>query len=157
MARSRPHVPPASDATASLTIESVGLDEIGVIRRMNETIFDQEQIIRTFDQPNLLILLAVADDAPAGFKIGYERTKETFYSAKGGVLSAYRRCGVARALLHDMVDRVREQGYRRFTYDTFPNKHPGMTVLGLDEGFTVTQAGYSARYDDYRLRFTLTL
>ena len=44
-------------------------------------------------------------------------------------------------------------GYRRFAYDTFPNKHPGMTVMGLREGFRVTAAGYNAAYRDYRIRF----
>jgi len=31
--------------------------------------------------------------------------------------------------------------------------HPGMTVLGLREGFEVTAAGYNATYQDYRIRF----
>jgi hypothetical protein len=53
--------------------------------------------------------------------------------------------------------RAARRGYDRFAYDTFPNKHPGMTVLGLDEGFEVTRAGYSARYEDYRLRFEKAL
>jgi hypothetical protein len=55
-----------------------------------------------------------------------------------------------------MLNTVEARGYERFVYDTFPNKHPGMTVLGLDEGFTVIRAGYSPRYQDYRLRFELT-
>jgi GNAT superfamily N-acetyltransferase len=69
------------------------------------------------------------------------------------VLPDYRRQGIARALLYEMLDAVRAAGYERFVYDTFPNKHPGMTVLGLEEGFEVVKAGYSPQYQDYRLRF----
>lgn len=148
---------PATDAAEEARIQSIGLDQIDVIRKMNKVIFDTEHIIRTFDRPALLILLATVGGAPAGFKIGYERRGDTFYSAKGGVMPAFRRRGIARALLYDMVDRARQQEYRRFMYDTFPNKHPGMTVLGLDEEFEVIQAGYSSKYQDYRLRFAKSL
>ncbi|PSQ78895.1 MAG: hypothetical protein BRD35_00190 [Bacteroidetes bacterium QH_7_62_13] len=94
---------------------------------------------------------------PVGFKLGYRLDETTFYSAKGGVREAYRRNGIARALLYAMLDVVEARGYDRFVYDTFPNKHPGMTVMGLDEDFTVVRAGYSPRYQDYRLRFALPL
>ena len=65
--------------------------------------------------------------------------------------------GVARALLYRMMDEARALGYRRFAFDTFPNRHGGMTVLGLAEGFTVTAAGYNAAYKDYRIRFEKAL
>jgi GNAT superfamily N-acetyltransferase len=92
-----------------------------------------------------------------GFKVGYKLKPGTFYSAKGGVLPAHRRLGIARALLYAMVDGVQAKGYERFAFDTFPNMHPGMTVLALDEDFRVADAGYSPQYDDYRLRFVRTL
>jgi ribosomal protein S18 acetylase RimI-like enzyme len=142
---------------APVRIKQVGLDQLSVIRRLNQEVFEEERIINTFDRDDLLMLLAVCRGEPAGFKIGYRLKPDTFYSAKGGVLPDYRRLGIARALLYEMLDHVREQGYRRFVYDTFPNKHPGMTVLGLAEGFEVVDAGYSPQYSDYRLRFECTL
>jgi hypothetical protein len=60
-------------------------------------------------------------------------------------------------LLEHLLHEARGMGYRRFAYDTFPNKHPGMTVMGLAEGFRVTAAGYNAAYRDYRLRFECRL
>lgn len=140
-------------ATIPLTIAEVDLDDLDLIRDLNVAIFDDEHIINTFDRDDLLMLVAWTDDAAVGFKLGYRRDAATFYSAKGGVREAYRRHGIARALLHAMMDVVRSRGYERLVYDTFPNKHPGMTVLGLDEGFRVIRAGYSPRYEDYRLRF----
>lgn len=136
-------------------VERVGLRRLAVIRDLNRAIFGEDHIINSFDHTDLLMLLARARDGgePVGFKVGYRLSDEVFYSAKGGVHEDWRRQGVARLLLHDLMTLARERGYVRFAYDTFPNKHPGMTVLGLDEGFQVTRAGYSARYEDYRLRF----
>lgn len=143
----------ARERTAALHIERVGMERLGVIHRLNTTIFDEERIINTFERTDLLMLLALLDDEPVGFKVGYRLRPGTFYSAKGGVLPPCRRQGIARALLHVMMDCVRDWGYQTFAYDTFPNRHPGMTILGLSEGFRVAKAGYNPQYDDYRLRF----
>lgn len=140
-------------AAVPLDITEVGMDRLDTIRRLNVAVFDDEHIINTFDREDLLMLLAQTAETAVGFKLGYRLDATTFYSAKGGVHPAYRRKGIARALLHEMLAIVRERGYERFVYDTFPNKHPGMTVLGLDEGFQVIRAGYSPQYEDYRLRF----
>lgn len=144
-------------AEVPLDIVEVGLEQVDTIRRLNVEIFDDEHIIKTFDRDDLLILLARSTGTVTGFKLGYQLDATTFYSAKGGVRPAYRRNGIARALLYAMLNVVERRGYERFVYDTFPNKHPGMTVLGLDEGFEVVRAGYSTQYQDYRLRFEWTL
>ncbi|WP_103019580.1 GNAT family N-acetyltransferase [Salinibacter altiplanensis] len=140
-------------AEVPLDIVEVGMDRLDAIRRLNVTIFDDAHIIETFERDDLLMLLARSGGTNVGFKLGYRLDEATFYSAKGGVHPGHRRNGIARALLHAMLDLVARRGYERFVYDTFPNKHPGMTVLGLDEGFEVIRAGYSAKYQDYRLRF----
>ncbi len=145
--------PIARGAGAPLRIEAVGMEALSVIRAMNEVIFGEERVINTFEREGLVMLVAWWEGAPAGFKIGYRVRPGTFYSAKGGVLPAFRRRGIARGLLRALMRRARAGGYRRFTYDTFPNKHPGMTVLGLAEGFHVVKAGYNAQHGDYRLRF----
>jgi GNAT superfamily N-acetyltransferase len=146
---------PDAEAVADcpLTIAEVGMERLDLIRRLNVAIFDDEHIINTFDRDDILMLVAWSGEVPVGFKLGYRLDETTFYSAKGGVRDAYRRNGVARALLYAMLAVAGARGYERFVYDTFPNKHPGMTVMGLDEGFEVIRAGYSPRYQDYRLRF----
>ncbi|PSQ74398.1 MAG: N-acetyltransferase [Bacteroidetes bacterium QH_7_64_110] len=115
------------------------MERLDTIRRLNVEIFDDEHIIKTFDRDDLLILLARSTGTVVGFKLGYQLDADTFYSAKGGVRSAYRRNGIARALLCAMLDVVEQRGYERFVYD-----------------FEVVRAGYSTQYQDYRLRFEWT-
>ena len=136
-----------------LAIERVGLEQFGQIRALNEAVFGEARVIHRVDRPDLTLLVARRNGVLAGYKVGYGESSATFYSAKGGVLSSHRRLGVARALLYRMEDEARQMGYVRFAYDTFPNQHPGMTVLGLAEAFEVTAAGYNAAYRDYRIRF----
>jgi GNAT superfamily N-acetyltransferase len=140
-------------AADTLTIEPVGLDALDEIRAINRACFDEERVINSFDRQGLRMLMAYADGEPVGFKIGYRENRFNFYSAKGGVLLDWRRSGIARLLLKRMEDVARLDGYRYFCYDTFPNVHPGMTVLGLASGYRVTRADFNATYRDFRLRF----
>ena len=137
----------------TLQITRVGLEQLPTIRRLNQTIFGEARIINQLDRRDLLLFLATLGGEPVGFKVGYGLTRTTYYSAKGGVLESWRGRGIARELLYAMEDAARRLGYERFAYDTFPNMHPGMAVLGLREGFEVTAAGYNATYQDYRIRF----
>ena len=134
-------------------VRIVGLDHLYVIEELNQLIFREDRVINTFEREDLLILVAYVEGEPVGFKIGYREDRFTFYSAKGGVLAEYRRRGIARILLEHMCDTVRSWGYRRIAYDTFPNRHAGMTIMGLREDFRVTRADYNPVYRDFRIRF----
>ena len=140
-----------------LRIERLDLDRFGEIRQLNEAVFGDDRVIFRLDRDDLTLLLATVLGRPVGYKVGYAESGTTFYSAKGGVLTDWRRRGIARALLLRMESEARRMGYARFAYDTFPNKHPGMTALGMAEGFRVTAAGYNAAYRDFRLRFERAL
>lgn len=144
---------PSGMPDPDVRIEAIGLDQLEVVRVLNKAIFDEERIINTFDRDDLLMLVAYVDGEPVGFKIGYRENRFTFYSAKGGVLPAFRRRGIARRLLGEMVSRVSSRGYLRLAYDTFPNRHPGMTVMGLATGFRLVKTDFNATYQDFRLRF----
>ncbi len=136
-----------------LHIVEIDRSQLEVIKRLNRVIFDEERVINTYEREDLLMLLAYLGDEPVGFKIGYKESQHTFYSAKGGVLETYRRRGISRRLLDEMIVRIRRKGYRILAYDTFPNMHSGMTIMGLVEGFRVTRADYNPTYKDFRLRF----
>jgi len=140
-----------------LQIHEVSLDEMEAIREMNTIIFREERVINSFEKGDLLILQATIDGTPVGFKIGYRENRFTFYSAKGGVMPGSRRQGIAIVLLDEMMRIVRARGYRRFAFDTFPNLHPGMTILALEHGFTLIKSDYNSVYREYRLRFEMKL
>lgn len=137
---------------ADIRVVQVGLESIDTIRNLNERIFGEERIINTFEREDLMLLVAYLEDTPVGFKIGYRENRFLFYSAKGGVLPDYRGMGVARRLLDEMIARARSWGFRRLAYDTFPNMHAGMTVLGLRDGFRVVKADFNTAYNDFRIR-----
>ncbi|HRK74778.1 MAG TPA: GNAT family N-acetyltransferase [Rhodothermales bacterium] len=129
------------------------MQSLPIIERLNEAIFGDRYIIARMDREDLTVLLAYFEGLPVGFKIGYMGNEKVFYSAKGGVLPTYRRNGLARAMLHQMMDIAQARGYRAFVFDTFPNKHPGMTILALSEGFSVINAQHNRTFNDYNLRF----
>lgn len=141
------------EPVAGLKISELSVDNMAEIYQLNETIFGEERVINTFDRPDLLLLLATVDEKPVGFKVGYRENRFVYYSAKGGVLPDIRRSGVAVALMDSMMERAGTMGYTRFAFDTFPNLHPGMTVLGIREGFRLMKADYNTTYREYRLRF----
>jgi GNAT superfamily N-acetyltransferase len=147
----------ADPGPPGLHIERVPMARYREVQRLNEAVFGDTRVIFRLDRTDLVLLLAHFGGRAIGYKVGYAEDEATFYSAKGGVLDGYRRRGIARALLHRMMEEARALGYRRFAFDTFPNKHAGMTVLGLAEGFAVTAAGYNAAYKDYRIRFEKAL
>ena len=136
-----------------LSIRETGIEDIAPIRIMNQSIFKEERIINTFDREDVLILEARIGSEPAGFKIGYRESEHTFYSAKGGVMPQFRRKGIAVALLAEMMRIIVERGYHRLAFETFPNLHPGMTILALDQGFQLTKSDFNNTYREYRLRF----
>ncbi len=148
---------PSRTAPPGLAIERLELERFDEIRRLNEQVFGDDRVIFRLDRDHLVPLLASVDGQPVGYKVGYGESATTFYSAKGGVAPAWRRRGIARVLLARMETEARRLGYTTLAYDTFPNKHPGMTALGMAEGFRVTAAGYNAAYRDFRLRFERAL
>lgn len=134
-------------------IVEVDRSHLEVVYDLNYAIFEERRVINTFDRDDLMMLLAYVDEEPVGFKIGYKESRFVYYSAKGGVLPQVRRRGLARRMLYYMASGARQKGYVRFAYDTFPNRNPGMTILGLKEGFRVVKADFNSVYKDYRLRF----
>ncbi len=140
-----------------LEIREVGRSAHDTIFKLNQVIFDEDRVINSFNRQGLLQLLALHRGRPVGFKIGYEQRPGVFYSAKGGVLPDHRRMGIATALLDEMIAIVRKDGYQKFVFDTFPNMHPGMTMLALAREFRLTKADFNHTYQDYRLQFTREL
>ena len=95
-------------------------------------------------------LIAYVGEEPAGFKLGYAPEKDTFYSWLGGVLPAYRRDGVAQALLEAQENWAKEKGYKSISVKT-RNSFPAMLMMLVKNGYQVVELEKKGEVVDYRL------
>ncbi len=104
-------------------------------------IFDDGDRFATLEQdaaekPGLMLLLAWEGDDCLGFKAGYRRNEDHFYSWLGGVLPGARGQGIARRLMLAQHEWVQGQGYVYVTTETY-NRYRDMLLLNLRMGFDV--------------------
>lgn len=130
-----------------ITVELVSRLEVSEVKKLNQRIFGEERIINSWEHESMAFFIARYHHEAIGFKLGYAKNEDLFYSAKGGVISAYRRKGVATKLLSAMIKWCVEHGYQKLGYDTLPDKWPGMYQLGLKEGFMIVSKTWSKQYD----------
>ena len=90
-------------------------------------------------------MIAEIDGQPAGFKLGYQRQETVFYSWLGGVLPAFRRHGVAQALLAEQERWARAQGYRQLTVKT-RNRFRAMLAMLLAHHYQIVQLERKAKW-----------
>ncbi|HIE6454178.1 TPA: GNAT family N-acetyltransferase [Serratia marcescens] len=96
------------------------------------------------------LLIAEIDGQPAGFKLGYQQRETVFYSWLGGVLPAFRRHGVAQALLAEQERWAQAQGYRQLTVKT-RNRFRAMLTMLLTHHYQIVQLEKKGEVADYRL------
>jgi len=84
----------------------------------------------------LVCVLAVSDGQAIGYKIGYERNTDEFFSWLGGVKAGYRRQGIATELLKRQHRRARKLGYKRIITES-GNEWRDMMILNLTNGFGI--------------------
>ncbi|ALB70000.1 GNAT family N-acetyltransferase [Cronobacter muytjensii] len=95
-------------------------------------------------------LVAYDEAQPVGFKLGYETAPGEFYSWLGGVVSAYRRDGVAQRLLETQERWAQENGYRRLRVKT-RNRFRAMLMLLIRNGYQIIELEKKGEAADYRL------
>lgn len=92
-----------------------------------------EEINRKFE---VTILVAQLGDAVVGYKIGYERKPQHYYSWIGGVAAEARGRGIATELIRRQQEWCRAKGYRSIR-TTSKNKWRDMMALNLRHGFDI--------------------
>jgi GNAT superfamily N-acetyltransferase len=144
---------------SNLKIEISAIDRfnLGEIAPLNSYLFGEQRIINTIDHEHIIALILKVDGIRAGFKIGYGISPTVFYSAKGGIMPAYRRKGFARLLTKEMATKAFNLGYETLEYDTFPNKGPEMLFMGLKDGFKITDAGWNDMHCDFRIHLSVSI
>ena len=78
----------------------------------------------------------MSDGNPIGYKIGYERNTDEFFSWLGGVREGYRRHGIATELMRRQHQRARRLGYKRVITES-SNDWRDMIILNLTNGFEI--------------------
>jgi GNAT superfamily N-acetyltransferase len=91
--------------------------------------------LRHVDRP-CVVLARAADGALIGFKLGYRRGTDLFYSWLGAVDPAWRRGGIARGLMDLQHDWAGREGYRFIETRTRASNQP-MIILNLRSGFRI--------------------
>ncbi|GIL41216.1 hypothetical protein TMPK1_34530 [Rhodospirillales bacterium TMPK1] len=94
------------------------------------------------DDPRLW--LAWRDGVAVGFKFGYRREPDLFYSWLGGVDASARKLGIASELMRLQHADLVDAGYRFVTTRTRAVNNP-MLILNLKHGFQI--AGYEVDQD----------
>ncbi|MEE4483343.1 GNAT family N-acetyltransferase [Serratia ficaria] len=102
------------------------------------------------------LLIAEIDGRPAGFKLGYQLREGAFYSWLGGVLPAFRRHGVAQALLTEQELWARAQGYRQLRVKT-RNRFRAMLMMLIANHYQIVRLENKGEVADYRLLLEKTL
>jgi len=93
--------------------------------------------------------LARAEDHVVGFKIGYQRRPDQFYSWLGAVLPGFRRRGIATELLTRQHTWASEAGYSSIRTKT-TNEWREMIILNLQHGFDIVGTEHD-RHDELKI------
>ena len=108
-----------------------------------------EEYYKRLGQHKHLVLIARIADENVGFKVGYER-QGAFYSWMGGVLPAYRQCGVAKALAGVQEEWARDEGFKKVFFKTW-NRHKAMLIFSLKNGFDIVKVEPREKIEDFRI------
>lgn len=114
---------------------------INAIDQMEQVIFptplSKERIIEGLrGKVDMVGLIAVDGERLCGFKIGFQRSPDTFYSWIGGVTPDYRQRGIAKSLMTRQHEIAKELGYKYIRTST-KNKYREMLVLNIRSGFDI--------------------
>jgi len=124
---------------ANAKIELIGMADIGVVVNMYNDVFsppaDEELFRRRFEgRRNISIMVAVIEDCPVGFIIGFELTPTTYFTWIGGVMPDYRRAGVATQLMQGQQAWALDHGYDILRFEC-QNQHRPMLHVAITEGY----------------------
>lgn len=86
--------------------------------------------------PRLLLLVARSGGRAVGYKLGYARELDVFYSWLGGVHPDFRQRGIARELLERQHRWCASHGFRQVLTET-RTPFKAMLILNLKQGFDV--------------------
>ncbi len=125
------------------TIE--GIPEPSAIQqllRLYDQLFEDARldffVERIHSKEDLIINLCYDTNDLVGFKVGYRYDENTLYSWVGGVLSDYRKQGIAQQLMEFQHNKAQKKGYQKIRTKSM-NRFKPMIILNLKNGFDIKQ------------------
>ncbi|HOY15726.1 MAG TPA: GNAT family N-acetyltransferase [Haliscomenobacter sp.] len=110
---------------------------------------EDEYTLRLQGVPSL-ILVAEHADRVVGFKVGYAKRAEIFYSWMGAVLPEYRQSGVAKALAQAQENWAKLHGFQFIQCKT-RNRLKAMLHFALGNGFDIIGVEPRAVVGEHRI------
>lgn len=97
-----------------------------------------------------LILVAESAGKIVGFKVGYAKDEQLFYSWMGAVLPEFRQFGVAKALAIQQEEWARARGFTCIQFKT-RNRLKAMLRFALGNGFDIIGVEPRETLAEYRI------
>lgn len=106
-------------------------------RQIFNSPFSKEVILNEVDgRKDLLGLIAIDEDVPCGFIVGFQHSPKIFYNWIVGVHPDFRRRGVARFLMTEQ-DRILKTLEYKYIRTHTKNEYRDMLILSIKSGFDV--------------------
>ena len=126
---------------ASAKIDLLGLEDFQLIASLYNQVFkpsrDEAFFHRRYaSRQNPLIMVAVVDDQPVGFSLGFELKPSVCFIWLYGVLADYRRAGIASQLMEAGTAWAKQTGYTSVRMEC-QNHHRPMLHLGIKQQFDI--------------------
>ncbi|UZR93848.1 GNAT family N-acetyltransferase [Chondrinema litorale] len=98
--------------------------------------YKEDEYVKRLHTKKHLILIAKQNDKIIGFKVGYAKNENTFYSWMGGVLAEYRKSGVALALMQAQEEWAKKHHFNCIEIKT-RNCFKGMLILCIKQNYLI--------------------
>ena len=124
---------------ADAKIISIGPGELALVTDLYNQMFspgvEEEFFRRRFlGRHNICIFVAMLDEQPVGFNIGFEVRPSTYYCWLCGVLSDARRLGIATQLMLAIAAFANDHEYQVLRFEC-QNQHRPMLHVAITEGY----------------------
>lgn len=124
---------------ANAKIVVVGPGEVGLICDLNNHVFNPPQTEAYFrrrfqGRHNVSMMVALMDERPCGFIVGFELMPSTFFCWLCGVLPDARRMGIATQLMQAQQAWAADHDYLMIRFEC-QNQHRPMLHVAITEGY----------------------
>ena len=143
------------NANANVIIRSGTIAECIEISKLipefSEESYDEKVYQNRLINTKHLILVALKDQTPVGFKVGYQRDNDgSFYTWMGGVLPEYRQLKIAQRLANEQESWAITQGFSAIVLKT-RNRFKSMLIFALKNDFLIETIEKKENIQDQRI------